>query len=258
MSTFLNISSIQYDIAWENTAKNKEFLTELITKAIKADVYVLPETFTTGFSVKFEMAETMEGLSVNWMKKMASEKKAAIMGSLIIKEGSSVYNRMVFVTPDKKIQTYDKLHLFNYGDEGKCFTSGKGSVIFEYLNWKIKPIICYDLRFPVSIRNTENYDILICVANWPKARVEAWDTLLKARAIENQCYVVGVNRIGKDGNNLEYPGHSNSYDPLGKALGEFNNAEIISDFIMDKNKIKITRENFPFLNDRDQFTIHQK
>lgn len=255
MSTFLNVVIIQYAIAWENPAKNRSFLTEVIKKSTKANVYVLPEAFTTGFSIKNEMAETMDGETVVWMQQMAQEKNAAVMGSLIIKDGENIFNRMVFVTPDKKIQTYDKLHLFNYGDEGKCFAPGKTSVIFEYLDWKIKPIICYDLRFPVAIRNTEDYDVLICVANWPKARVEAWDTLLKARAIENQCYTIGVNRIGKDGNDLEYPGHSNSYDPLGKTLGEFSDKQTTVSFSLDKDEIQTIRRKFPFLNDRDDFKI---
>ena len=255
MSTFLNVSYVQYDIVWENAIENRSLLTELIMKMPKADVYVLPEVFTTGFSIKPEMAETMEGSTLNWMLQMALKKEAAIMGSLIIKEGENIYNRMVFVSPNKEIQFYDKQHLFNYGDEGKCFTSGKTSVIFEYLDWKIKPIICYDLRFPVAIRNTEDYDVLICVANWPETRVEAWDTLLKARAIENQCYVVGVNRVGKDGNKLQYPGHSNAYDPLGKTLGEFKNIQVTGNFKLDKNEIQTIRKKFPFLNDRDTFII---
>ena len=256
MSTFLNVIAIQYAIAWENAAENRSFLTEVITKAAPANLYVLPETFTTGFSIKKEVAETMDGPTVVWMQQMAHENDAAIMGSLIIEEDGNTYNRMVLVTPDKKIQTYDKLHLFNYGEEGKCFTPGKTSVIFEYLGWKIKPIICYDLRFPVAIRNVENYDLLICVANWPKTRVDAWDTLLKARAIENQCYVLGVNRIGRDGNGLEYPGHSNGYDPLGKTLGKFNNVQTSFNYKLDKSEIYSIRENFPFLKDRDAFVIN--
>ena len=255
MSTFLKTTYIQYSIAWENAAENISFLTEVITREAPANLYVLPETFTTGFSIKKEMAETMDGPTVVWMQKMAHEKGVAIMGSLIIKEGLHIFNRMVLVTPDKKIQTYDKLHLFNYGDEGKCFTSGKTSVIFEYLGWKIKPIICYDLRFPVAIRNVDNYDLLICVANWPKARMEAWDTLLKARAIENQCYVLGVNRVGIDGNGLEYPGHSNVYDPLGKGLGHYSEKETIASFSLDKKNIDKVREKFPFLKDMDSFKI---
>jgi len=255
MSTFLNVMAIQYAIAWENAAKNRSFLTEVITKKTKADLYVLPETFTTGFSIKNEIAETMEGSSLTWMQQIAMEKEVAIMGSLIIREKENTYNRMVFVTPNGKIQYYDKLHLFNYGDEGKCFTPGKESVIFEYLGWKIKPIICYDLRFPVAIRNVENYDLLVCVANWPKTRVEAWDTLLKARAIENQCYAIGVNRIGVDGNGLEYPGHSNAYDPLGKTLGNFSNKQNTFNFEMYKKEIQTVREKLPFLKDMDRFEI---
>lgn len=255
MNSILNTTYIQYTITWENPAVNREFLTEVISNAAPASIYVLPETFATGFSVKKEIAETMEGETVVWMQQMAHKKNAALMGSLIIEENGAVYNRMLFVAPNGEIQTYDKWHLFNYGDEGKCFTPGNSIVLFEYLGWKIKPIICYDLRFPVTIRNVEDYDILICVANWPKTRVDAWDTLLKARAIENQCYVIGVNRIGIDGNGLVYPGHSNVYDPLGKALGHFSEKETISSFSLEKNVVDQIREKLPFLKDMDSFKM---
>lgn len=256
MNPILNITYLQYAIEWESPAKNRKFLTEELSQAAPADLYILPETFVTGFSIKKEMAETMEGDTVIWMQQMAHKTNAAIMGSVIIKEEKAIYNRMLFVTPDGEIQIYDKWHLFNYGDEGKCFTAGKTSVIFEYLGWKIKPIICYDLRFPVTIRNVAHYDVLICVANWPKTRVDAWDTLLKARAIENQCYVVGVNRIGVDGNGLEYPGHSNVYDPLGKAMGHLSEKETISSFSLEKDVLTEVREKFPFLKDMDTFVIN--
>jgi len=255
MNSFLNITYIQYSIAWENAEKNRSFLTEIITKASKSDMYVLPETFVTGFSIKEEIAETMEGKTVAWMKKMAILKDAALMGSLIIKDDSAIYNRMLLVTPKGEIKIYNKLHLFSYGGEDKCFVRGDKNVVFEYLGWKIKPIICYDLRFPVTIRNTENYDILICVANWPNTRIEAWDTLLKARAIENQCYVIGLNRVGVDGNGLEYCGHSNVYDALGQKLSEFKTDFDISSFNLEKKKINLIRDNFPFLRDRDFFEL---
>lgn len=255
MNLSLNITYLQFPIAWENADKNREFLTNEIEKTASTDLIVLPETFTTGFSIKESMAETMDGLTIEWMKKTAHKKDAAIMGSLIIKEKELIYNRMVFVVPNGEIQTYNKLHLFNYGSEGKCFSPGKASAIFEYKSWKIKPIICYDLRFPVAIRNIEDYDILVCVANWPEVRLEAWNTLLKARAIENQCYVLGVNRVGEDGNGHHYSGNSNMYNPLGKALGYMYDVAATIRFSLSKKEISTVREKFPFLNDRDNFTI---
>ena len=255
MSANLKVTYLQYSIFWEDAIKNRTYITKEIEGVKETDLIILPETFTTGFSVKPTIAETMSGESINWMKTIAHQKNAAIMGSLIIKEANQFYNRMIFVAPNGEIQTYDKLHLFNLGSEGKCFSPGKTTTIFEYKSWKIKPIICYDLRFPVAIRNTENYDVLICVANWPLARVEAWKTLLKARAIENQCYVVGVNRIGTDGNELQYPGNSNVYDPLGETLGKGHDRASTSSFTLEKNKINTIREKFPFLNDRDTFIL---
>ena len=255
MNSNLNITYIQFPIVWEDAAKNREFLTNEIEKTVSTDLIVLPETFNTGFSIKESIAETMCGSTLEWMKEIAHKKEVAIMGSLIIKEKEHIYNRMVFVAPSGEIQTYDKLHLFNYGNEGKCFSAGKTTTIFEYKSWKIKPIICYDLRFPVAIRNVENYDVLVCVANWPEVRLEAWKTLLKARAIENQCYVVGVNRVGEDGNGYKYPGNSNVYDPLGKALGYVYDIPSTSRFNLSKKEISDVRDKFPFLSDRDSFTI---
>ena len=255
MNSILKVVNIQYSIVWENAFKNRAILTQIIEEEVQADIYVLPETFSTGFSIKEEIAESMEGDTVVWMQKMAKQKQAAIVGSLIIKEHNNFYNRLLFVSPNGEIKKYDKQHLFNYGNEGKCFTAGKTAIVFEYLGWKIKPIICYDLRFPVAIRNTENYDLLLCIANWPSARIEAWDTLLKARAIENQVYVIGVNRIGVDGNKLEYSGHSNVYDPLGNALGVVNSNFSVTRFNLLKKEINVIREKFPFLEDRDQFNF---
>ncbi len=255
MNSILKVVNIQYSIVWENAFKNRTILTQIIEEEAQADIYVLPETFSTGFSIKEEIAERMEGDTVVWMQKMAKQKQAAIVGSLIIKEHNNFYNRLLFVSPNGEIKKYDKQHLFNYGNEGKCFTAGKTTIVFEYLGWKIKPIICYDLRFPVAIRNTENYDLLLCIANWPSRRIEAWDALLKARAIENQVYVIAVNRIGVDGNKLEYSGHSNVYDPLGNALGVVHSNFSVTRFNLSKKEINVIREKFPFLEDRDQFNF---
>ncbi|WP_316928964.1 nitrilase-related carbon-nitrogen hydrolase [Aquimarina agarivorans] len=178
------------------------------------------------------------------------------MGSVMISENGAIYNRMLLVTPSGEIQYYDKRHLFAYANEDKHFKKGTTNTIFKLAGWKIKPIICYDLRFPVAARNIEDYDLLICVANWPNTRIEAWDTLLKARSIENLCYTIGVNRTGADANNLKYIGHSNCYDPLGKRLlPVYENQDVIS-VVIDKNKVQNIREKLPFLADRDHFKIY--
>ena len=244
----------QYDIAWENPEMNRNVLTKKMENASGSDLFVLPETFNTGFSIKKELAETMHGKTIGWMKSLAKKLNAAIMGSLIIEENSHFYNRMVLVEESGGIQFYDKYHLFNYGSEGKYFTAGREVVIFNFNGFKIKPIICYDVRFPVTARNAEDYDLMICVANWPETRIEAWDTLLKARSIENQSYVIGVNRIGEDGNKLRYCGHTQVFDPTGKRVDVKENENTICASI-EKNEILNTRKNFPFLEDRDSFTI---
>lgn len=253
----LKVFCIQYNIVWENPEENRQAIEKLLFKNEGFNLYVLPETFSTGFTIKEDFAETMSGNTLGWIKKTAQKIEAAIMGSLIIEENGRFYNRMILVEKDGTIQFYNKFHLFNYGSEGKCFTAGEQVEIFDLMGWKIKPIICYDLRFPVAIRNVEDYDLLICVANWPHTRIEAWDTLLKARAIENQCYVVGVNRVGKDGNGLTYCGNSAIIDPMGVVISLEKETNL---FYANLNKevINETRKKFPFLKDRDLFHIVNK
>lgn len=255
MNSILKITCLQFNITWENPNANRLFIENQLQKISNTDLLVLPETFTSGFSMRTELAETMHGETVKWMQKMAAKSNIAILGSLFIRENNKTYNRMLLVEPNKTIQHYDKKHLFNYGDEGVFFDSGKLLNIFEYKNWRIKPCICYDLRFPVSLRNTQNYDLLVCIANWPKARVEAWNTLLKARAIENQAYVIGVNRTGIDANMLEYPGHTNCYDALGKQSIENTNKETLLNFKINKQNTAKIRKKLPFLKDQDSFII---
>lgn len=255
MSRKLSISLFQIPLAWNMPLANKKVIENYLESLSNIDIVVLPETFTTGFAVTSFTAETMQGDTVKWMLAMAKKYRLALVGSLFIAENNLVYNRMIFATPNKELQWYDKWHLFGMGNEAKLLAKGTKLPIFSYKNWKIKPLICYDLRFPVTTRNTENYDLIICIANWPQSRIEAWDTLLKARAIENLCYVVGVNRIGKDANALKYTGHSNVYDPTGKALLETSKNESVSTAIVTKNRVAELRDKFPFLNDRDRFII---
>ena len=259
MKNELRIVGIQADLFWENPKKNLTFFEEKINSLPEnTDLIVLPEMFTTGFTMNPEkVAEKMDGISVSWMLKIAAEKQIAITGSLVISDGANYYNRLIFVHPSGKIETYNKRHSFTLAGEHKVYTSGKEKLIVTYKGWRICPLICYDLRFPVWARNTENYDLLIFMANWPITRIKAWETLLKARAIENMSYVVGVNRTGKDANNYEYSGNSLAIDYLGEELSSLakNEVGIISAIINKKNQTKV-REMLGFLNDMDSFHIN--
>jgi len=254
----LKIALIQTDIIWQNAAQNRLQFSKKINNINEAvDVIVLPEMFTTGFSMQPQgIAETMQGETVKWMQKLASEKKAAIVGSIIISENNNYYNRFLFVHPSGEINQYDKRHLFTLSGEQKIYTSGTEKLIVTYKNWKICPLVCYDLRFPVWARNTEGYDVLLYVANWPMPRIKAWDTLLKARAIENMCYSIGVNRVGVDANNLEYNGHSAIYDCLGeKQTNIKQNQEEIAIVSLNKKEMDEVRRKLNFLADKDSFTL---
>jgi len=258
MQNQLTLSLIQTDIIWKNIPKNLQRIEEKIHSiSTKTDLIVLPEMFSTGFVMEPEsVAEGMQGSAVQWMQQIAKDKQTALIGSLIIQENQQYFNRVVFVHPSGAMTHYDKKHLFTLAGEDKIYTAGNNRLLFEYKGWKISPFVCYDLRFPVWTRNTENYDLAIFVANWPKVRVTAWDTLLKARAIENMSYVVGVNRIGTDANDLEYPGHSQAIDPLGAIIQKAEKQEeTIVTITLEKDNLQKTREQFQFLNDRDQFTL---
>ncbi len=254
----LNISIIQPDIVWEDKKANFEQYEKLITSiAGKKEVVVLPEMFSTGFSMAPEkLAETMEGPSVQWMKHAASKNRCIITGSLIIEEGGSFYNRMLWVQPDGKTWHYDKRHLFAYAEEDKHYTKGNKRLIVQVKGFKICLLVCYDLRFPVWSRNqNQEYDVLIYVANWPERRSLAWETLLQARAIENQCYTVGVNRVGTDGNNIFYSGDSSVFGPLGERLWQ-NKGEVATHTVtLDKEQLVNIRSQFPFLKDADKYLI---
>jgi omega-amidase len=248
---------IQTSLFWENPNKNRAYLTEKIDSISQyVDLIVLPEMFTSGFTMNPEnVAETMQGETISWLKETAKTKNCAITGSLVIEENSHYFNRLVFVFPSGEIQQYDKRHLFTLAGEDKVYTSGKDKLIVDYKGFKICPLICYDLRFPVFSRNVEDYDLLIYVANWPKPRINAWDILLKARAVENMSYVIGVNRIGVDENNLEYVGHSQAIDFLGNFIQEPQETEAIFIVELEKEKLFETRSKLAFLNDRDDFLL---
>lgn len=254
----LNVGVFQFDLAWENPQANRAKIDEWIHKTNKtADVIFLPEMFTTGFSMKVaELAEPMDGETIRWMKTFCAEHQLALCGSLIIKEGDRYFNRLLFVEPSGEIRFYNKRHLFSMGNEDRYFEKGMERLVVEYKGWRICPLICYDLRFPVWARNRNEYDILVYSANWPQARTEVWNTLLKARAIENQSYVVGANRVGVDGNTISYSGNSQLIDPKGHLLaevGDHHKGIVLAGF--SYSELTKFRTAFPVLNDADQFNM---
>ena len=255
----MKIALIQAPLLWENPKQNRNYFEEKINSITETiDLIVLPEMFTSGFTMNPKsVAEVMQGETVLWLQALAKSKNSAITGSLVIQENENFYNRLVFIFPSGEIKTYDKKHLFTLAGEDKTYTSGIQKLIIEYNGFKICPLICYDLRFPVFARNTEDYDVLIYVANWPKPRINAWDALLKARAIENMCYTIGVNRIGEDPNKHTYPGHSQMIDFLGNYLIEPQENEGVFITTLNKNTLLEARQKFGFLNDRDAFTMEK-
>ena len=253
----LKIALIQTNLIWENPNENRALLQEKINAISQyIDLIVLPEMFTSGFTMNPKnVAETMQAETISWLQNNAKERNCAITGSLVIEENGNYFNRLVFVFPNGEIQQYDKKHLFTLAGEDKEYTAGNEKLIIDYKGFKICPMICYDLRFPVFSRNAEEYDVLIYVANWPKPRTNAWDILLKARAVENMSYVIGVNRIGFDENNHEYIGHSQTIDFLGNTIIEPQETEGIFVVELDKNLMLETRQKLGFLDDKDAFSI---
>lgn len=237
--------------------ENRSHLAQKINGFIEdVDLIVLPEMFSSGFTMNPKaVAETMEGETVLWLQHLAKAKNAVITGSLVIEEKGNYYNRLLFVFPDGMIKTYDKRHLFTLAGEHQFYTAGQERLIVEWKGFKICPLVCYDLRFPVFSRNTEDYDLLVYLANWPKIRTNAWDILLKARAVENMCYTIGVNRIGSDANNHEYIGHSQAVDFLGDYILEPKETEGIFIVKLDKEKLHEKRKKLTFLEDRDKFKL---
>lgn len=258
MSENLFISCIQSDLFWENTDQNFNLLSSKFNLLpLDSELVILPEMFSTGFSMKPEkLAEDMTGKSFKWMKEQSARINKIIIGSLIIKENNKYFNRLIAMFPNGEYFTYDKRHLFRMGKEHEHYSRGENKLIFKHKGWRICPLVCYDLRFPVWSRNKNDYDVLIYIANWPDSRREVWKSLLVARALENQCYVIGVNRVGEDGEGLNYAGDTLVISPKGIILGnanEYQNEIINVEISLDE--LNQFREKFPVMLDADDFKI---
>lgn len=264
----LSITLIQTSLHWQDVDANLRMLSEKISSITRpTDLIVLPEMFSTGFSMNAKtMAEDMsQSRALDWMKKTAAEKNCVLTGSLMLREGKKFFNRLIWMLPDGSFETYDKRHLFSFAKEEQTYTAGTERLIVELNGWKICPMICYDLRFPAWSRNSlldgeaaAAYDLLLYVANWPERRVQAWKYLLIARAIENQSYVAGLNRIGNDGNDIYHSGDSLVADALGNILYHREHQEEIATVQLDMEELKKVRKQFRFLKDADSFLINPK
>ena len=259
----LHFTIIQTSLFWEDKGANLDKLGQKIRSIQEpTEIIVLPEMFNTGFSMQPAiMGETMEGPTVDWMRRLSAEKKAIITGSLIIEENRKYYNRLIWMLPNGQLGYYDKRHLFAFAGEDQHYTPGNKRLIASVKGWKINLQICYDLRFPVWARQQKNeetqkeYDVLLYVANWPEKRIEHWQKLLPARAIENQCFTIGVNRVGLDGHNIEHSGDSMIVGPLGEILYHCAYEEDVFHIRLEKEEVNNTRAQFPFWKDADDFTI---
>ncbi|HRP56537.1 amidohydrolase [Agriterribacter sp.] len=265
----LSVTTIQTPLYWEDKPANLQMLEEKVNAIEgKTEIVILPEMFSTGFSMRPEvLSEKMDGTTIEWMKTVAARKRVILTGSVIIEEDGSYFNRMIWMLPDGNCGYYDKRHLFAYASEDRSYTAGKKRLIASVKGWKINLQVCYDLRFPVWVRQrsfprqgdgmtTHNeYDLIVYVANWPERRNHAWKTLLQARAIENQCYVAGVNRVGNDGNGIYHSGDSMIVDPLGEVLYTQAHKEDVHTAILYKEKLEEVRTRFPFWKDADSFLI---
>lgn len=252
----VSIACLQADIAWESPELNREKY-EVLIQSTDVDIFILPEMFTTGFSMDSEkIAEKYDGDSFKWMLEVASKTDTAIVGSIAVRQDGEYYNRLYWVNPDGKTHTYDKRHLFRMANEHTKYSAGNETIVIEYKGVRFKPFICYDLRFPVWSRSVNDCDCLIYVANWPGVRRSAWEALLKARAIENLSYCVGVNRVGVDGNGIEYSGGSYAFDYKGEIVSRCaDNKESVMKFELDLNALKEFRLKFPAHMDADQFSL---
>ena len=249
----LTLSIVQWSPLWENKKANLDHLDDTFRQLPETDLILLPEMFATGFTMNVqEMGESMDGKVVSWMKSQASSRDAVVAGSCIITVEGRHYNRLIWAFPDGVVLHYDKKHLFSMGEEHLHYTPGRERVTLSWKGWRIRPLICYDLRFPVWSRNHDDYDLLIYLANWPSPRHQVWKTLLVARALENQCWCAGVNRTGTDGMKLDYSGDSGLIDPRGNAVW-LGDAPSIHTATLDKPELMSFRRKFPVLNDRDQF-----
>lgn len=264
---------IQTELHWEDKQANLDMFAEkILSIKEKTHIVILPEMFSTGFSMRPEvLAETMDGNAMQWMKKIAAEKKVILTGSLVIEEQGNYFNRLIWMLPNGQYGQYDKRHRFAYAGEDKHYSAGSKRLIASVNGWKVNLQVCYDLRFPVWARQNAaqashnpqqdgtpdklEYDLLIYVANWPERRNHAWKTLLQARAIENQCYVIGVNRVGTDGNNIYHSGNSMIIDPLGETLYHKANEQDVHTQELSMEKLEEVRHKFPFWRDADEFKI---
>lgn len=259
----LRLTLVQGATRWHDPAGNREYYGSLIAPlAGQTDLVLLPETFTSGFSNEaIHNAETMDGPTLAWLRERARELDAAITGSVQLRVGEGVFNRLLFVTPDGEVRHYDKRHLFRYADEHKRYAAGRERMVVEWKGWKVCPLVCYDLRFPVFSRNRHDqqrgfdYDLVLFVANWPAARSHAWRTLLRARAIENLSYCAGLNRVGVDGNQLPYSGDSVVLDCLGQPMVELGAQEQTITVVLDHAALTAFREKFPAWMDADAFDL---
>ena len=271
----LTVTTVQANLTWENKEANLEMFGDRIrSHREKKELVILPEMFSTGFSMNpSALAEPMDGPTITWMKTIAAEQKIILTGSIIVVEDGAYYNRLIWMLPNGEFGYYDKRHLFAYAGEDKFYKPGSKRLIASVKGWKINLQVCYDLRFPVWARQSDSsfaqvttapserihkgveYDLLVYVANWPEKRSLAWKTLLQARAIENQCYVVGVNRVGNDGNDIYHSGDSTIIGPMGEILYAKAHEEEVASTMLDKIKLNEVRERLPFLNDADDFLI---
>jgi len=259
----LKITFIQSNLVWKNHKANLlAFEEKILQIQIDTDLIILPEMFNTGFVVEPQIIDESAAKSgLAWMQKMAKAKNAVITGSMIIKEDAKYYNRLYWVLPNASYKTYDKRHLFSLGNEHLRFTAGEEQLIVTLKGWRIKPLVCYDLRFPVWAKNkfvsgTYEYDVLIYLANWPAARSHAWESLLVARAIENQAYVIGVNRVGKDGNGTPHSGNSGVIEPKGEWISEVTiNQNSVQNIVLSANDMNAYRNKFTVGLDWDEFNI---
>lgn len=256
----LRVTIVQTELHWQEAEANRRmFSDKLAAAAPQTDLIVLPEMFTTGFSMQAEgLAEEADTPTLEWMQQEAGKHQAVLTGSVMVREGEQYLNRLYWVRPDGSFASYDKKHLFRMAKEHHTYTAGKERLVVELNGWNVCPLVCYDLRFPVWSRNTDNaYDLLLYVANWPKVRNQPWRTLLQARAIENLAYVVGVNRVGTDGNNHPYSGDSAVIHPKGYHLLETAEVEGIHTLALSKKELEAFREAFPAHLDADRFSLHR-
>lgn len=253
----LRVALVQASPAWHDPAENRAlFDRALAPLAGDADLVVLPEMLSTGFTMASrEVAETMAGPTARWLCKKAGALGAAVVGSVVIEESRQVYNRLIWVAADGEVAVYDKRHLFRMAGEHEHYAAGNERLVVQLGDWRILPCVCYDLRFPVWLRCQGDYDALLCVANWPAARQTAWNALLKARAIENLCYVAAVNRVGVDGNEVAYRGGSAVYDPEGAPLVEVFDDATVAKASLDLDVVDAQRREFPAWQDADRFEV---